>query len=377
MIPYGRQSIDNDDIAAVEAVLKSDYLTQGPAVEEFEKALAAYCGSTYAVVVSNGTTALHAAYIAMDLKEGDEVITSPLTFPATSNAALWQGACPVFVDIDPRTGNIDAEKIEEKITSKTRAIAPIDYTGRPVDLDHIREIAKKHNLIVVEDACQALGGSYKGKKIGSLSDLTVFSFHPVKSITTGEGGAILTNNENFYKRMKKFITHGITKTDFVNPTHGPWYFEMQMLGNNYRLTDMQAALGLSQLKKLDRFIEKRRALVKRYNEAFQNISAFQIPLLDSEEVQSAWHLYVIELQNEWREKRRELVEYLRDNGVGAQIHHIPVHLHPYYQSLGFKKGELPLAENFYDGILSLPLYPDLTEEQQDMVIELVKNFFKQ
>lgn len=374
MIPYGRQSIDNDDIAAVEAVLKSDYLTQGPAVEEFEKALAAYCDSTYAVVVSNGTTALHAAYVAMDLKEGDEVITSPVTFPATSNAALWQGAHPVFVDIDPRTGNIDAEKIEEKITTKTRAIAPIDYTGRPVDLDRIQEIAKKHNLIVVEDACQALGGSYKGKKVGSVSDLTVFSFHPVKSITTGEGGAILTNNENFYKRMKKFITHGITKTDFENPTHGPWYFEMQMLGNNYRLTDMQAALGLSQLKKLDSFIEKRRALVKRYNEAFQNISAFQTPLPDTQDIQSAWHLYVIELQNEWKTKRREMVEYLRNNGVGAQIHHIPVHLHPYYQSLGFKQGDLPLAENFYNGIISLPLYPDLTKEQQDTVIELVKKF---
>ena len=371
MIPYGHQFINDEDIQAVVDVLRSDYLTQGPKVDEFEKKLAEYCGAKYAVVVSNGTTALHTAYAAIGLKTGDEFITSALTFPATSNAGLWQGGRPVFVDVEADTGNINADLIEEKINKNTKAIVPIDYTGRPVNLDKIKELAEKYNLIVIEDGCQALGASYKGKMVGSVSDLTVFSFHPVKSITTGEGGAILTNNEEYYKTMKKFVTHGITKKDFVYDSPGDWYFEMQMLGMNYRLTDFQCALGISQLKKADRFVAQRLEIVKRYNEAFKNFDKIDLPNNDSEENNSAWHLYVIRLKGNLASRRSEIVRRLREEGVGAQIHHIPTHLHPYYQELGYKKGDLPVTEDFYERIISLPLYPGLTEEQQNKVIEAV------
>ncbi len=378
MIPYGHQSMDNDDIQAVMGVLKSDFLTQGSKVDEFEKKLAEYCGSKYAVVVSNGTAALHSAYVAAGLKSGDEFITSSITFPATSNAGLWQGAKPVFVDIDSETGNINVDLIEEKINEKTRAIVPIDYTGRPVDLVKIEQLADKYNLTVIEDACQALGAVYKGKKIGSVSDLTVFSFHPVKTITTGEGGAILTNNEKYYKILKKFITHGITKEDFIYESPGDWYFEMQMLGMNYRLTDLQCALGISQLKKVDNFVDQRRELVSRYNEAFKNLDIIDLPVEDTDEVQSAWHLYVVRLKENLVSHRSSIVRRLRTEGVGAQIHHIPTHLHPYYQQLGYKKGCLPVTENFYERIISLPLYPGLKENQQDFVvkkfIEITKEF---
>lgn len=368
MIPYGHQFIDNEDIQAVVDVLRSDFLTQGPKVEEFEKKLAEYCGSKYAVVVANGTAALHTAYVAAGLKSGDEFITTSITFPATSNAGLWQGAKSVFVDVEAKTGNINVDLIEEKINKNTKAIVPVDYSGRPVELDQIKQLAKKYNLIVIEDACQALGASYNGRKIGSVSDLTVFSFHPVKTITTGEGGAILTDNEEYYKIMKKFVTHGISKKDFVHNSPGDWYFEMQMLGMNYRLTDLQCALGISQLKKIDNFINQRKQIVSRYNEAFKNLDIIDLPKEDSENNQSAWHLYVVRLKGKLISHRSEIVKNLRAEGVGAQIHHIPTHLHPYYQRLGYKKGSLPVAENFYESILSLPLYPGLTEDQQNFVI---------
>lgn len=370
MIPYGHQSIDEEDIQAVVDVLRSDFLTQGPKVEEFEKKLADYCGAQYAVVVSNGTTALHAAYVAIGLKPGDEVITSPITFPATTNAALWQGAKPVFVDIEEGTGNINADLIEAKITAKTRAIAPINYTGRPVNLEKISALAKKYDLVVVEDACQALGASYHGKKIGSLSDLTVFSFHPVKTIATGEGGAILTNNKDYYDIMKKFVTHGITKHNFVNSSPGDWYFEMQMLGMNYRLTDIQAALGISQLKKITSFLEKRKALVARYTKELSSIPGLILPPDDSKAEQSAWHLYVIRLRDS--SKRSEIFAKLRAAGVGVNVHHIPVHLHPYYRELGFGPGLCPLAESWYESIISLPLFPDLSFTDQDYVIKQLR-----
>lgn len=371
MIPYGHQSIDEDDIAAVLSVLRADRIAQGPLVEIFEKKLAEYAGARFAVVTSNGTTALHAAYAAIGLSAGDEIITSPITFPATTNAALWQGAVPVFVDVDSTTGNIDPELIEEAITPKTKAIVPIDYTGRPADLQRIQDIAKKHNLVVVEDACQALGGSYHGKKIGSVSDLTVFSFHPVKTITTGEGGAVLTDNEEWYRKMKMFVTHGVTKTDLSISSPGSWYFEMQMLGNNYRLTDIQAALGLSQLEKVDHFVSARRALALRYHEAFSGLDAIAIPPLDTPDVISAWHLYVVRLRKQLKEKRADIFERLQDAGIGVQVHHIPVHYHPYYRELGYTKGLCPKAEIWYESIISLPLYPQLTKEDQDTVIKEV------
>lgn len=371
MIPYSRQLVEDDDIAAVVEVLRSDYLTQGPRIMEFEDKLAHYCGAKYAVVVANGTAALHTAYYAAGLQTDDEIISSSITFPATTNAALWQGAKPVFVDVEENTGNIDANLIEEKITAKTKAIVPIDYTGRPANLDKIIAIAKKHNLIVVEDACQALGASYSGKKIGSISDLTVFSFHPVKSITTGEGGAILTNNEEYYKKMKRFVTHGVIKKDFINESPGEWYFEMQILGMNYRLTDLQCALGISQLKKVDRFVERRQEIVNKYHQAFADNKNIDLPPLDTVDAKSAWHLYVIKLNGDLVDKRSEVFKRLKNFGIDVNVHHIPVYYHPYYEQLGYRRGICPKAEKYYEMIVSLPIYPGLTEEQQDFVIKSI------
>lgn len=372
MIPYGRQSIDDDDIAAVVAALRSGWLTQGPKAGEFEEALAAYAGARYAVVCNSGTSALHMAYAAAGLGPGDEFITTPMTFVATANAGLWQGAKPVFVDVDPETGNIDPQKIEAAVTEKTKLIAPVDYTGRPADLDAIMDVGERHNLVVVEDACQALGASYRGRKIGSIADMTVFSFHPVKSITTGEGGAVLTNNESFYRFLKKFVTHGITKTDLAREKPGDWYMEMQILGANYRMTDIQAALGLSQIKKLDRFLAKRRALVARYQEAFADVTSFSPPAPDTDGARSAWHLYVIRLSDALKARRAEIFQNLRAAGIGVQVHHIPVHLAPYYLSMGYAEGQFPIAEDLYARCFSLPLYPDLTDAEQATVIETVK-----
>lgn len=373
MIPYGRQSIDDDDIRAVEQVLRGDWLTQGPTVEAFEQALAKKCGARFAVAVANGTAALHAAYVAAGLGAGDEFITSPMTFFATANAGLWQGARPVFVDIDPNTGNIDPTRIEAAITPRTKLIVPIDYTGRPADLGAIKDIARRHHLLVVEDACQALGASYQGKPIGSASDLTAFSFHPVKSITTGEGGAVLTNDEGYYRMMKKFVTHGISKLDLHRPMPGPWYMETHLLGLNYRLTDIQSALGLSQLKKLDGFIARRRALAGRYQQALANVPGIRLPPLDIDAIQSAWHLYVIRFDESFAGRKAEIVLKLREAGVGSQVHHIPVHTDPYYESLGYTAGLCPKAEAWYRSALSIPLYPRLTEAEQDTVIQALKN----
>lgn len=373
MIPYGHQSIYDDDIAGVVEVLKGDrFLTQGQLVEKFEQGLAKYCGVFYTVAVNSGTAALHAAYVAAGLSAGDEFITSPMTFVATANAGLWQGARPVFVDIDPNTGNINPDLIEKVITVKTKIIVPIDYTGRPADLVRIRKIGEIHNLVVIEDACQALGAAYQGKKIGSISDLTTFSFHPVKSITTGEGGAILTNNEQFYKTMKKFITHGIIKAELSNTSDGPWYMEQQLLGQNYRLTDFQCALGFSQLKKLDYFIARRREIVARYNKAFAGMEQIITPVLDTGESQSAWHLYVVRLAPTLVSRKREIVDKLRKAGIGVQVHHIPLYFHPYYERLGYQRGLCPVAETWYKSVFSLPIYPGLSDVDQQYVIDQVK-----
>lgn len=372
IIPYGYQSISQTDIDAVAEALRSDYLTQGKKVLEFENALAKYCGAKYAVVAANGTAALHTAFAAAGIGEGDEFITTSLTFVATANVGRWLGAKPVFVDVDSETGNIDAGKIEEKITAKTRALVPVDYTGRPVDLEKIIALAKKYNLVVIEDACQALGASYNNKKIGSVSDLTVFSFHPVKSITTGEGGAILTDSEEYYKKMKSFITHGITKGEFEGKA-GAWQYDMTDLGLNYRLTDFACALGLSQLKKLDGFIKTRREIVKKYNLAFENFDKIIIPKFDDENNQSAWHLYVIRLNENNIKNRKQIFAELRDAGIGVQVHHVPVYRLTYYKNLGYAGDGLENTEKFYNSILSLPLYPDLSFTEQNQVIEKVKS----
>lgn len=373
MIPYGRQTIEADDIEAVVAALQSERLTQGTLVDDFERALADYIGVAHAAVFANGTAALHAAYAAFGIGPGDEVITTPLTFAATTNAALWQGAKPVFVDIG-EDGNIDYQAIESHITHKTKIIAPVDYMGRPVAIDQIMELADHHKIKVLEDACHALGAVYHNQPVGSMSDASVFSFHPVKSITTGEGGAVLTNDSKLYQYMKQFGTHGLTKTNFKNPVPGPWYMEMQFLGQNYRLTDIQSALGISQLKKIDRFIAARKQIAETYTAAFKNHPNIIVPFGDSETIRSSWHLYVIRLTGTMATKRAALFTYLQDKGIMPQVHYVPVYHHPYYRALGYVPGLCPRAEAWYDSCISLPLYPTLQPEEQETVIRAVLDF---
>ncbi len=374
MIPYGKQSIDDSDVKAVLDVLKSDWLTQGPKVQEFEEAIAKYCGTKYAVVFSNGTAALHGSYFSAGLKHGDEFITSPLTFAATANAGLYLGAKPVFADIN-EYGNLDPHETEKKINSKTKLISVVDYTGNPANLSAFKKLAKKYKLILIEDACQALGAEYKGEKIGSISDMTVFSFHPVKSITTGEGGAVTTNSKEFYEKLLLFRNHGITKDPkkFKKPSSMGWYMEMQALGYNYRLTDIQSALGLSQLKRIDDFLRARRIIAKKYTEAFSGlVDLVELPK-ESEGALSAWHIYVVHLRGRLKNKRGEIFETLRKQGIGVQVHHIPVYYHPYYEELGYKKGLYPKAEAFYDTCFSLPIFPSLNNDDQEEVIRVFKN----
>ncbi|MED4534087.1 UDP-4-amino-4,6-dideoxy-N-acetyl-beta-L-altrosamine transaminase [Metabacillus fastidiosus] len=372
-LPYGRQWIDEEDIEAVVSVLKGDYLTTGPAINEFERKVAEYVGAKYAVTFANGTAALHGACFAAGIGTGDEVITTPMTFAASANCILYQDGIPVFVDINESTYNIDVNKIENKITKRTKAIIPIDFTGQPADLKKILDIAKKYNLIVIEDAAHALGATYKNEKIGSISDMTMFSFHPVKHITSGEGGIIVTNNEDYYERLLQFRSHGITRdVDKLKENHGPWYYEMQFLGYNYRMTDIQAVLGSSQLQKLDMFIEKRKKIVAKYNEAFAGIPQIIIPFQNTEG-ESSWHLYIIRLNlNKLSVGRKEIFEALQKHNIGVNVHYIPVHLQPYYQQLGYVKGSLPYAERLYEEIISLPLFPGMTEQDVKDVIVAVQ-----
>lgn len=370
MIPYGRQTIEDDDIDAVIEVLKSDYLTTGPKIAEFEKSVADYVGAKYAVAISNGTSALHAACFAAGIGPGDEVITTPITFAASSNCVLYCGGTPVFADIDPKTYNIDPDDIRKKITDKTKAIIAVHLAGQPCDMDEIHKIAKENNLIVIEDGAHALGSVYKGKKVGSLSDMTTFSFHPVKPITTGEGGMIVTDNEEFYKKMVLFRSHGITRDEaMMTRNDGPWFYQQFDLGFNYRITDIQCALGCSQMKKLDRFLAKRKEIVLRYNEAFADceniVTPYQLP-----ETESGWHLYIVQVKNC---DRKQIFEALRDKGIGVNVHYIPVYMHPYYQEHGYEDVHCKNAEEVYSHIISLPLYPGLTEEQQSYVIDTLKS----
>ena len=369
VIPYGKQTIEKDDIQSVVDVLKSDYLTTGPKIAEFEKMVADYVGAKYAVAISNGTSALHAACFAAGIQPGDEVITTPLTFAASSNCVLYCGGTPVFADVDPKTYNIDPEDICRKITDKTKEIIAVHLAGQPCDMDEIHKIAKEHDLLVIEDGAHALGSVYKGKKVGTLSDMTTFSFHPVKPITTGEGGMIVTDNEEFYKKMVLFRSHGITRDEnLMTRNDGPWFYQQLDLGYNYRITDIQCALGCSQMKKLDRFLARRKEIVARYNEAFADceniVTPYQLP-----ETESGWHLYIVQVKNC---DRREIFEALREHGIAVNVHYIPVYLHPYYQEHGYKDVHCRNAEEVYSHIISLPLYPTLTEEQQQYVIETLK-----
>ncbi len=369
MIPYGRQTIEEDDIQAVVDVLRSDYLTTGPKIAEFEKMVADYVGAKYAVAISNGTSALHAACFAARIQPGDEVITTPLTFAASSNCVLYCGGTPVFADVDPKTYNIDPEDIRRKITDKTKAIIAVHLAGQPCDMDEIHKIAKEHDLLVIEDGAHALGSVYKGKKIGTLSDMTTFSFHPVKPITTGEGGMIVTDNKEFYQKMMLFRSHGITRDEnLMTRNDGPWFYQQLDLGYNYRITDIQCALGCSQMKKLDRFLARRKEIVARYNEAFADceniVTPYQLP-----ETESGWHLYIVQVKNC---DRRKVFETLREQGIAVNVHYIPVYMHPYYQEHGYKDVHCKNAEEVYSHIISLPLYPALTSEQQKFVIGRVR-----
>jgi len=372
-LPYGRQWIDEDDIQAVVNVLKSNYLTTGPAIKEFEDQLKSVTGAEYVVAISNGTAALHAACFAAGIGEGDEVITTPMTFAATANAVLYCGGTPVFADIDPETYNIDPEDIRRKITDKTKAIIPVHYTGQPCDMDEIMKIAKEHNLIVIEDAAHALGAEYKGRKIGSIGDMTTFSFHPVKPITTGEGGAITTNNKEFYDKLMLFRSHGITRDQkMLLNDNAAWYYEQHFLGYNYRMTDIQAALGCSQLNKLEFFLQKRRKYAKMYSEAFKDLEGVIIPK-QLDDTLSGWHLYVLQLDTDKiRPDRRVIFDELSIHNIGVNVHYIPVYYHPYYQKLGYKKGLCPNAEKLYERIITLPLFPKMSEEDIMYVIKIVK-----
>lgn len=362
-IPYGRQSIDESDVAAVAETLRSDWLTQGPKVAEFEAALAAYCGARHAVAFANGTAALQGAYFAAGFKPGDEFITSPITFAATATAGLWQGAKPVFADVDPATGNLDPKAAEKLLTARTRALVPVDFGGLPADLAAFRRLASGRGLLLIEDACHALGAGLGGRRIGSVSDMTIFSFHPVKSITTGEGGAVLTDRDDLRDRLTQFRTHGIRRGE-------DWLYAVESMGLNYRLTDLQSALGLSQLRRLDSFIARRRQIARRYQEAFASWPEIEPAACRPEE--SSWHLYVLRLKAGFAPFRQEVFRSLRRAGIGVQVHYIPVYWHPLYEKMGYARGLCPRAEDFYSRIISLPIYPSLTDAEQDVVLATLR-----
>ncbi len=372
-IPYGKQSIDEEDIKAVTNVLRSDWLTTGPIVEAFEKAVAEFVGAKYAVAFSSGTAGLHAAAFASKIVNGSEVLVPPMTFVATANSVVYQGGTPVFVDVEPDTLLIDPLKLEEKINSKTRAIIAVDYAGQPCNYDALSKIAKKNDLILISDACHALGAKYRGDRIGSLADLTVFSFHPVKHITTGEGGMVVTDNADYANRMRRFRNHGI-QTDYRQRAEaGTWFYEMVDLGYNYRLTDIQCALGLSQLRKLGGWIDRRREIAKMYDESFHGESCMKT-LKVSEDAFHVYHLYVVQLSIEkLKSSRSQIFSSLRNAGIGVNVHYIPVHLHPFYKvNFGTSLGLCPVAESAYERILSIPIFPGMSDDDVNRVILEVK-----
>lgn len=373
-VSYGKQFIDDDDIQAVVEALKSDYLTGGPRIEELERKLCEITKAKYVVAVSNGTAALHLAALTAGFAEGDEVIVSPITFAASANCVLYCGAKPVFADINPETYNIDPASIRKLITPRTKGIVAVDFTGQAVELDEIRQIAKEHNLILIEDAAHAIGTKYKGQPVGSIADMTCFSFHPVKTVTGGEGGAIATNNEEFYCRLMRLRTHGITRSqeEMVHPTDAMWYNEQVELGFNYRITDFQAALLSSQLNKLAKFSARRQEIVERYNEAFCQMPEL-IVQKEIPESDTTRHLYILRLNLERLTcDRRQFFDALRAENVIPQVHYMPVYYHSYYEKLGYTKGICPNAEKLYDEIMSIPLYFSLTDKEVEDTICAVK-----
>ena len=380
-IPYGKQYISEEDIEAVTKTLRSDFLTQGPAIEEFEKAFAEYIGCNYAVAVSNGTAALHLCALAIGVNENTNVITTPITFAASANCVKYCGGNIYFADIDPHSYLLDIDKVEALIKSKPEGffhgIIPVDFAGYPVNMELLKNLADKYKLWIIEDACHAPGGYFinsTGNVINcgnsQYADMSIFSFHPVKHIACGEGGMITTNDKSFYDKLIVLRTHGITKNpDQLTENHGGWYYEMQTLGYNYRLTDFQAALGFSQLKRADEGIKIRRAIAEIYYDAFKNVKSVigQSGIIDGH----AYHLYIIEVSD-----RLGLYNHLRSHNIFSQVHYIPVHTLPYYKKLGWHKGDFPLSENYYDHCLSLPMFPTLTREEQEFVINTITKFYK-
>lgn len=381
MIPYGRQSINEADIQAVVDVLKSDWLTQGPAVERFEAEVSGYCGTAHAVAVNSATSALHIACMAVGLGPGDILWTSPNTFVASANCGLYCGATVDFVDIDPYTYNMSTDRLAEKLERAARegrlpkVVVPVHFAGQSCDMESVAQLAAKYGFSIIEDASHALGGRYKGEPVGSCrySDMAVFSFHPVKIITTGEGGMVLTNSTQLQDILVRLRSHGITRDPclMTEEPHGSWYYQQIDLGFNYRMTDMQAALGSSQMSRLDEFVARRHFLVNRYNEALGNL-LLTTPWQHSDS-HSAFHLYVIRLNADHHKRtRRELFGMLRERGILVNIHYIPVHTQPYYQKMGFRQGDFPEAERYYAEAISLPMYPAMSEEQQDCVIAVLR-----
>lgn len=376
-LPYGRQSINRNDIDSVIKVLESAWITQGPKIEEFEKLLADYCGAKYAVAVSNGTAALHLACLSAGLKKGDEAITSPITFLATSNAVLYAGAKPVFADISSDTLNIDPDRIKKCLSKKTKAILPVHFAGLPCAMEEIQKTAKKYKLIVIEDAAHALGAKYKVNgqwfKVGCCrhSDMTILSFHPVKHITTGEGGAILTNSVRLYDQLKALRTHGMFKDEKTQKI-GPWYYEMRELGFNYRITDFQCALGISQLQRIDQFIQRRREVAEKYRELLKEFAA--VELIAESEGFSSYHLFVVRIAfKKLKKTRTQVMNQLKEKGVGTQVHYIPVYQQPFYKKLGCRQNMCPNAQKYYNEALSLPMFPDMTPQDVSYVVDSLKS----
>jgi perosamine synthetase len=373
LLPYGRQSIGDDDIEAVVDVLRSDWLTTGPKVGEFEEAFAAWVGAKYAVSFSSGTAALHGAAFAAGLKPGDEAVTSPMTFAATANCVLYQGATPVFADVSADTLNLDPEKVAERITPRTRAILPVDYSGHPADMDAILELGARHGLLVIEDACHALGAEYGRRRTGSIADMTVFSFHPVKHLATGEGGMVTTDRADCAETLRRFRNHGISSDARQRQSEGQWHYEMVLLGFNYRLTDIACALGLSQLKKLEANLLRRREIAAGYAAAFRDLAGV-VPPAVRPDVKPAWHLYPIRLNLEkLTADRVQVFRALRAENIGVNVHYIPVHRHPYYRDrFGYAGGEYPIAEDAYERLISLPMFHGMNDRDVEDVIHAVR-----
>jgi len=372
LLPYGRQSLNEDDIEAVVKVLRSDWLTTGPKVGEFEEQFAARVGAKHAISFSSGTAALHGAAYAAGLNSGDEAVTTPMTFCATANCVLYQDATPVFADVSPDTLNLDPEHAAKKLSSRTRAIIAVDYAGHPADLDALRALAELHGLVLIEDACHALGAEYRSQRVGGIADMTAFSFHPVKHLTTGEGGMVTTNDGELAETLRRFRNHGINSEARQRHQAGQWFYEMTLLGFNYRLTDLACALGVSQLRRLDENLARRRAIAARYAKAFCDLPGVVMPEV-RDEVNPAWHLYPIRLQLEGLSTGRgEIVRALRAENIGVNVHYIPVHTHPYYRErFGYKGGECAVAEDAYQRLISLPMFHGMTDQDVEDVVKAV------